>query len=109
MQKNWVSRPDVDLFYRGILDADGHGDRYAVAGRGEFAGFTIHAIGHHIIRILIGGQHEGPRRIEFETSWCFTLRGLMADGLEMSGLIVNHENSDAVVPAIGNIHELSVC
>ncbi len=60
-----------------------------------------------VVSILIGGQQEGSRWINGEITRVSALRWLMVNASEFARTLVDLEDDDAVMAAIGAIDKLS--
>ena len=61
-----------------------------------------------VVAVLIGHQQASASRVEFEITRCFTLRREMVNHGQGPRLLVDGENGDAVVSAIGGEEKLAV-
>ena len=75
--------------------------------RSKGSGFLINAENDHVVRILVGGEKIGARRIDAEIPRGLATRRFMLDESELAGFFVDGKNGNAVVTTIGTINEFA--
>src|SRR5579883_694593 len=95
------------LRHRHELHAHAFADLHRVAGFLCAAGCLVSFPHANLSAILTGNQHPLARGVDVEVSWSFDVACDVAGGDELV-VLTDLEDGDAVVSAVGNVHEPAI-